>query len=198
VRERVIEKEWGVVGSMLVHHASLLLSMKVILVAAISADGKIAERTDQSSMDWTSKEDTKFFIEKTKQAGTVIMGYKTFATINKPLKGRRLIVLTRDTSKVTPMSDVEFTSLEPAALVRKLEAEGVTEIVLGGGSTIYGQFLEVGLVTDVFLTIEPFLFGTGVPLAQGFERVSLMLESVKQLNEQSILIHYFVTTPRRT
>lgn len=166
--------------------------MKVTLIAAISADGKIAERTDQSSMDWTSKEDKQFFVEKTKEAGTLVMGRKTFATINKGLKGRRIIVLTRDPSKELPIPGVEFTSEEPVALVRRLENEGVAELVLGGGASVYGQFLNAGLVTEVYLTVEPFLFGGGVPLAQGFDRVALRLESVKQLNSQTILLHYTV------
>lgn len=164
--------------------------MKISLIAAISADGKIAERTDQSSLDWTSKEDKKFFIEKTKEAGTVIMGRKTFATIGKPLKGRRLIILTRDTSKEKPMPGVEFTSLEPVELIKKLAHEGCASIALGGGASVYGQFLEAGLVTDVYLTIEPMLFGEGVPLASGFSRQKLTLESVKQLNPQTVLLHY--------
>ncbi len=41
--------------------------MKIILIAAISGNGMIAEREGQSSLDWTSKEDTKFFVEKTKE-----------------------------------------------------------------------------------------------------------------------------------
>lgn len=166
--------------------------MKVTLIAAISADGKIAEKAEQSSLDWTSKEDTKFFIEKTKEAGTVVMGRKTFATINKPLKGRRVIVLTRDPSKETPMPGVEFSNAEPIALVRQLESEGVAELALAGGASVYGQFLQAGLVTDVYLTIEPILFGGGVPLAQGFERVPLKLESIKQLNPQTVVLHYIV------
>ena len=166
--------------------------MKVTLIAAISADGKIAEKTDQSSLDWTSKEDTRFFIDKTKEAGTVVMGRKTFATINKPLKGRRLIVMPRDTSKETPMPGVEFTAEEPTTLVRRLEHEGVAELALAGGASIYGQFLRAGLVTDVYLTIEPILFGGGVPLAQGFERIQLKLESIKQLNPQTVVLHYTV------
>lgn len=166
--------------------------MKVTLIAAISADGKIAEKADQSSLDWTSKEDTKFFIDKTKEAGTVVMGRKTFATINKPLKGRRVIVLTRDPSKEQPMPGVEFTNSEPTVLVRQLESEGVAELALAGGSSIYGQFLQAGLVTDIYLTIEPVLFGGGVPLAQGFDRVSLKFQSVQQLNAQTIVLHYTV------
>jgi dihydrofolate reductase len=68
----------------------------------------------------------------------------------------------------------------------------VAELALGGGASVYGQFLNAGLVTDVYLTVEPFLFGGGVPLAQGFDRVALKLESVKQLNSQTILLHYSV------
>jgi dihydrofolate reductase len=170
----------------------LFVIMKVILIAAVSADGKIAEHADQSSLDWTSKEDTQFFIEKTKEIGTVIMGHKTFATINKPLKGRRLVVLTRDTSQKKPLPGVEFTSLEPAALMRKLSDDGVAEVVLGGGSVVYGQFLEAGLVTDIYLTLEPFLFGNGVPFAQGFDRIPLHFESVEQLNDQTVLLRYTI------
>ncbi len=175
---------------MLARHSLLNFAMKITLIAAISADGKIAEKADQSSLDWTSKEDTQFFIETTKQAGTVVMGRKTFATINKPLKGRRLIILTSNPSQDAPMPGVEFTSEGPAELVRRLADEGVAQLALAGGSSVYGQFLKAGLVTDVYLTIEPILFGAGVPLAQGFGRIPLKLESIKQLNEQSILLHY--------
>jgi len=70
--------------------------MKIILIAAMTLNGMIAQTRDQNSLEWTSKEDTAFFIEKTKEAGVVVMGQKTFETIGKPLKGRRLIVLTQD------------------------------------------------------------------------------------------------------
>ncbi|MFZ2681523.1 MAG: dihydrofolate reductase family protein [Patescibacteria group bacterium] len=166
--------------------------MKVTLIAAISADGKIAEHVDQSSMDWTSKEDKQFFIDKTKEIGVVVMGRKTFSTFNRALKGRRLLVLTKDPSKEKPMPGVEFSNLEPHELVAKLESEGVTDLAVAGGASIYGQFLAAGLVTEVFLTLEPILFGGGVPLAQGFARVALRFQSVKQLNSHTLLLHYLV------
>ncbi len=166
--------------------------MKVMLIAAISANGKIAEKTDQSSLDWTSKEDTRFFIDKTKEAGTVVMGRKTFATINKPLKGRRLIVLTRTPEKEPAMEGVEYTFEAPGTLCRRLEAEGVQTLALAGGGSVYAQFLEAGLVTDVYLTIEPILFGDGVNLAEGFNRIPMTLQSVTQLNPQTVLLYYTV------
>ncbi len=172
--------------------------MNVWLIAAMSADGKIAQSADQCSLDWTSKEDTRFFIDKTKEAGTVIMGRKTFDTIGKPLKGRRIIVMSRGGGKVEKWEGgevkergtVEYTSLSPREILDWLVSEGVTTIALAGGSSIYSQFLHDCLVTDLFLTIEPCLFGTGVPLATDFDRLDLRLENVTRLNDQAVLLHY--------
>lgn len=167
--------------------------MKIILIAAISADGKIAQSQDQSSLDWTSKEDTAFFVAKTKEAGVVVMGRRTFETIGKPLKGRRLIVLGEEVApgfSLGGAGEVEFVSTSVQDLVTRLEQEGVTQLVIAGGSSVYSQFLQAGLVTDVYLTIEPILFGSGIPLAQGFDRIQMSLVEVTKLNEQSVLLHY--------
>lgn len=176
--------------------------MKIILIAAISADGKIAQSANQSSLDWTSKEDTAFFVAKTKEAGVVVMGSRTFETIGKPLKGRRLIVLSEQGGKggevdeVDKVAQVEFRNQNPKELVEDLAREGVTQLVIGGGSSVYSQFLQAGLVTDVYLTIEPILFGSGIPLAQGFDRIQMSLVEVTKLNEQTILMHYQIGSPR--
>jgi dihydrofolate reductase len=170
--------------------------MKIILIAAISADGKIAQSQNQNSLEWTSKEDTAFFVAKTKEAGVVVMGRRTFETIGKPLKGRRLIVLsevlplTKGESEGVLLEGVEFVNLKPQDLVQRLKQEGVGELVIAGGSSVYSQFLAAGLVTDVYLTVEPVLFGSGIPLAQGFERIQLSLVEVTKLNEQTVLLHY--------
>ncbi|MBI4592146.1 dihydrofolate reductase [Candidatus Uhrbacteria bacterium] len=163
--------------------------MNVWLIAAMSADGKIAQAEGQSSLDWTSKEDTRFFIDKTKEAGVVIMGRKTFDTIGKPLKGRKIIVMSRE-SRASNMEGVEYTNLSPRALLDQLATQDVTTVVIAGGSSIYSQFLQDGLVTDLYLTIEPYLFGSGVPLASGFERIDMKLVSAAPLNNQAVLFHY--------
>lgn len=164
--------------------------MNVILIAAVSADGKIASASDQSSLDWTSKEDLKFFVQKTKECGVVVMGRKTFETIGKPLKDRLVIVMTHDVKAHSPMEGVEFTSESPQELVERLTREGKLCIAVAGGSQIYSQFLQAGLVTELFLTVEPVLFGSGVPLATGFDRMKLVLEDATRLGEQAMLLHY--------
>lgn len=165
--------------------------MQVILLAAISADGKIAQQQDQVSLDWTSKEDTQFFVEKTKEIGLVIMGRKTFETIGKPLKDRRVIVMTREVDATKQVPGVlEFTDESPKALLDRLEQEGHDRVVVAGGSSIYSQFLREGLVTELYLTVEPVLFGSGILFTHEMNRMDLNLIETRMLGSQSVLLHY--------
>jgi dihydrofolate reductase len=68
--------------------------MKTFIIAALTADGFIAKGSDHLSVEWTSKEDRKFFSDRTKKAGVVVMGlntYKTIGTISyMRAKGKKL------------------------------------------------------------------------------------------------------------
>lgn len=173
--------------------------MKITLIAAISADGKIAQNAKQSSLDWTSKEDTRFFADKTKDIGAVVMGRKTFETIGRPLKDRRTIVMSStggsETEKFEGRDGVEWTRETPAELVARLSKKGLTGLAVCGGSTIYSQFLEAGLVNELFLTVEPVLFGDGVPLASGFGRIDLKLVESKPMGG-GILLHFLTQSKK--
>lgn len=174
-------------------YVKLGLSMNVFLIAATSADGFIGLDAEHRSLDWRSKADAKFFIERTKQAGVIVMGsttYKTFRIKRAP-PGRRLIVLTSKPGTIEG-EGVEATSETPEELLARLGSEGVKEVALSGGSTIYKVFLEKGLVNEAYITIEPKLFGAGVNLLNGFVDVDLKLLEVKNLSENTILLHYAV------
>ena len=164
--------------------------MIVNLVAATSLNGKIAASVDQSSLEWTSKEDTKFFVEKTKECKVMIMGRKTFDTIGRGLKDRLMIVMTCDPEKFAPIEGVEFSCSSPQQILSDLETRGYSSVAITGGAGVYSMFLKEKLITDVFLTIEPILFGNGIPLAEAFEDVRLELVETKMLGEQSVLLHY--------
>ena len=166
--------------------------MKVILVAAVTANGMIAENVEQSSLDWTSKEDLEFFKKKTKEAGVVIMGTKTFAT----LKNRLMVVLSYSPEDQPEMDGVEYVNKSPQEVVDWLEEKGYEEVVLAGGASVYGQYLQAGLVDEMFLTVEPYLFGEGIPLAKDFDRIKMELVESKQIGESSVLMHYKLTTTK--
>ncbi len=167
--------------------------MKVILLMAITLDGKIAKHTTQLA-DWTSKADKKIFVEETKKAGVIIMGKTTYDTIGKPLPGRLNIVmeLNADSSK-NIYNSLEFTETPPRELIQQLTDRGFNNIILGGGSTINGLFLKENLVDEIWLTIEPKIFGEGLSLFKNVDvNLDLNLIEVKHLTNDVIHVRYKV------
>jgi dihydrofolate reductase len=162
--------------------------MNVFLIAALTTDGFIAQKKEQSSLSWTSKADKTRFVELTKRAGVMIMGRTTFETIGKPLKDRRMIVYT---SRPLNVEGVETTQEDPAKLLQKLEQEGFKEVAICGGSQIYTLFAKNKLINALYLTIEPITFGNGIPLFS--EDVILPLElAAMQKIDNTLLLDYIV------
>ncbi len=72
-----------------------------------------------STMSWTTKEDKEWFKTVTTQIGTIVMGRKTFETMNnKPLPSRINYIITttpekiKTTSQVIPLTYEQFKSLK--------------------------------------------------------------------------------------
>ncbi len=167
--------------------------MKVTLVMAMTVDGKIAQHATHAA-DWTSKADKKAFVVKTKQAGVIIMGKRTFDTFPGPLPGRLNVVM-HQAGTVVPTDgpdNLRYTTDSPATIIEQLAAEGYNEVVLGGGTTINNLFAADGLIDELLLTIEPRLFGQGLGLFSQAYDWPLRLLAINQLNEQTIQLHYAV------
>lgn len=165
--------------------------MHTILLAAVTANGFIARSTNELA-NWTSKEDKKLFVEETKKAGVMLMGRTTFATIGKALPGRLIVVLTEKPNEVTTVpGSVETASGDLKTILDGLEKRGFTSVVIAGGSNVYSQFLNAGLVDEILLTVESQLFTSGIPLAQNLTReIPLELKSVEKLGATSVLFRY--------
>jgi len=167
--------------------------MKTSLIIALTADGKIA-KTSSHGADWTSKEDKQFFVSKTKELGVVIMGSSTYLTINRPLPDRLNIVLTKSPEEYDSIHGVlEFTNQTPGKILKDLETRGHSQAAIIGGATINSLFLEAGLIDELYLTIEPILFGQGISLfSKDINESKLQLLDTKKLSDNVILIHYQV------
>src|SRR5687768_13483128 len=143
--------------------------MKIILMAAVTIDGKIA-RHDSHFVDWSSREDKKLFFQTSKRAGVIIVGNNTFKTFPSPLPGRLHVVLTRSIEGTASVPGaIEYTSDSPERIVADLEARGYTEAVLTGGAQVNALFLQAGLIDEIWLTVEPLIFGQGIDLFLGPE-----------------------------
>jgi dihydrofolate reductase len=168
---------------------------KVICVMVTSLDGKSTKGTSQSPAKWASQEDQHHFKDIIASHNLIVMGRKTYEAAKPAIKheeGKRRIIITSHPFEYTMeeiRGQLEFTSESPKELVARLEAEGVFTILLAGGSNINGLFFKAGLVDELWLTLEPKIFGSGKGLAgEEYLDVSLMLDSIERLNENGTLL----------
>ena len=114
---------------------------------------------NENGIPWNCPEDLKFFKEKTKNS-IVIMGSKTFDSLKKPLKARMNIVITSNPEKYAdqiqiyaPSDLLIFSSIDKLMYrLNDINRLAKKEIFCIGGSSIYNQFLERGLITKIYLT----------------------------------------------
>ncbi|AKI96822.1 dihydrofolate reductase family protein [Kosmotoga pacifica] len=166
--------------------------MKVSLVAVMSVNGLLA-RDDKVSTDWSSKEDKAFFKEFTMKTGVVVMGRKTFETIGStPLSGRLNVVMTRKPHifQKHRHQNLFFTNMEPKTLLKYLGDKGFNHVAVIGGPQIYSLFLEKGLITDLYLTIEPLFLSGRIGFKYLQRDYNLHLEEIIRLSHNTILLHY--------
>lgn len=132
--------------------------MDVILIAAITANGYIARRSDEV-ISWSK--DLALFKKQT-TGYPVIMGSNTEKTLAVELIGREKIVVHRNDN------------------VKKILDELNTEkcFVIGGGRT-YTKFAP--FLTHLYITPHPIVFGKGIPLFPKLD-LELLLQFEKKIS----------------
>jgi dihydrofolate reductase len=157
---------------------------------AMTADGKIAKTSDHFP-DWTSKEDKKYFFETTKKYGVILMGEKTFKTFPKPLPDRLNVVFTLEKNQ-PEIENVKWVSGDEEKVLEELEKMGYKSAILGGGTYLNTQFLKKKLIDEIWLTIEPKIFGDGLGVFGGDFNQDLKLISFEKINDDSVVVKYEV------
>ena len=140
--------------------------MKVSIVAAVAKNGIIGIN---NSLPWHLPEDLAFF-KQTTLGCPVLMGRKTYESINRPLPGRLNVVLTSQ-ADWQPAPAKDGTPRSVLAYPHALPGGGTTQIAtatnlpdalkwlcnfeqvfLIGGSILYQQALDQNLVDELILT----------------------------------------------
>lgn len=169
--------------------------MKVILVMVSSINGKTTKGEASGTSGFASKEDQDYFFQTLRENKLLIMGSKTYEVARPEMKlspVRLRVVLTSRPDRF--QSDVikgqlEFSSDDPRKLLSKLEDRGYTQALLLGGARTNSQFLKENLVSELWLTVEPKIFGTGNNLLDevGLD-LNLQLINFEQLNAEGTLL----------
>ncbi len=165
--------------------------MKVTLLMALTLDGKIAKGPDHYS-DWTGKEDKKLFAGISKKAGVVIMGSKTFNTFGKPLPNRKNIILTRNKNRISEWENLVYTDKKPPEILKDLEKEGFSNVILAGGAIINSLFATEKLIDEIIVTISPKIFGYGISLFSDQIAMELELKEVERVGTDLVCLKYKV------
>lgn len=169
--------------------------MKVTMIMISSVDGKTTQGKNKNVYVWSSVEDQKHFFSEIKKNNLIVMGRETFEASKEVIKlekGKLRIVLTRDPKKYFNQSiegQLEFSNETPQKLVERMINLGYKKILLVGGATVNSLFLKQNLVDELFLTIEPKIFGMGKNLIEGkLLNTKLQLKSVKKINKMGTLL----------
>ena len=138
--------------------------MKVILICATTLDGFIARNSNEITR-WTK--DLTLFKKQT-IGSTVIVGSKTYKTIQNELKNRNIIVVNRNS--------------DPITILNKLKETEDKCFIAGGGKT-NSKFNKY--ITDLYLTPHPLIFGDGVGLFDK-SKIELNIELKKTIKVKGI------------
>ncbi len=160
--------------------------------AAVTIDGYIARYPGHSS-SWTSKEDKEELHRLEDKADVIVMASKSYEFSKNALAKRNCIVLTTKIDGVEEEGKLK-TLFNPTKknLEGFISSKGYKEVCILGGRVAYDYFLQKGLIDDLYITIEPVLFGSGIGMfSKEVSQASFGLVKSKKLNKQgSLLLHY--------
>ncbi len=171
--------------------------MRVIALAAMSLDGCITQH-DRKGTAFASSADQRFFQAALADFDCCIFGSKTFevshAAIVRHLTAERLrIVLTRSPEKYAALRQpemLEFTDAPPETILAELQQRRKRRCAILGGSDVYTLFLAQRLIDELWMTVEPRIFGEGTRLTSGRLDCSMRLISHERLAEDTLLLRY--------
>lgn len=169
------------------------MSLRITLLAAITADGFLTKGNDPYPQTWTSTEDKNLLTKMASEFPLHVMGKKTYDVHKPKPHNNHIVVLTKeiDQYKSHKAQSIEFRNLNVARFIK--EYSDYKRCLLLGGAFTYQQFLEAKAVSEAYITIEPVIVGTGVPFPiVDLERSGLTLESKKLLNNTGTRLEHYV------
>lgn len=173
--------------------------MNIILAMVISANGK-STKDNLPDQSWTSLEDKKHLSKLISENNLILMGGRTYELAKshiKPPEGKLRIVVTHNPEKFSSDyrdGQLEFVSGSVSEIVSDLEKRGFEQMLLLSGENLNKEFFKESLIDEVYLTVEPKIFGSGKGMVAGGDlEVDLQLIEMLKLNEQgTILLRYKV------
>lgn len=167
--------------------------MKTILIFVSSLDGKITKWGAPDIRQWSSVNDQEHFDTIWNNTRVIIMGSGTYLPDPvKPNSNHHFIVITRHpeeyAGKQVP-GQLEFTNENPGNILARSEKSGEEKVLVVGGPHVANMFLKAKLISELWLTLEPKIFGSGGNFVIDEQLdIELKLLSCTQVNGEGTLI----------
>lgn len=167
--------------------------MKVILVFVSTLDGKVTKWGNPHVRSWTSLEDQHYYKQIWEDANLFVMGSNTFIADEFPASDNHLLmVMTRHPAEFKQREvpgQIEFTDKTPAELVHHFRSKGFEKMMVVGGAHVATSFFKEELIDELWLTIEPKIFGSGGNFVTETQmEISLQLLNCEKVNDSGTLI----------
>ena len=197
VETGLLEHEAAQVNEAYLHYMSTGRPF-VHLKLAVSLDGKIATRTRDSH--WVTGPDSRARAHELRhQYDAILIGAGTAMTDDPLLTDRsglprrrplvRVVLanaLSPDSQLATTASEapvILFGEADPGAVLKELGSRSIQSVLVEGGATVAGEFVDAGLVNKVTFFIAPKIVGgTDAPSAVGGEGVESMSDALELEN----------------
>lgn len=163
----------------------------------MSLNGLISGSEEGSFTDYASPEDEAWLKRCIDESDVLVMGRKTYE-IHVKKHSKPLIVFSKQVKHFQvdqqKNPEVHWFNDSPENFDNLCNLLKYKKITILGGAQIYHWFLYRRLITDLYLTVEPFLLNEGTNLLEGKifrELKGWKLKEAQQLNDRgTLLLHY--------
>jgi dihydrofolate reductase len=167
--------------------------MKTILIFVTSLDGKVTKWGQSNVRLWSSHQDQDYYKKVWNESRLIVMGSNTFnADKFSPSASNQIIIMTSTPDKykdIETPGQIEFTNETPSELTSRFIIKGHQQMLVVGGPHVATSFLKDELIDEIWLTIEPKIFGMGDNFATGAKLdINLRLIQSEKVNDQGTLI----------
>lgn len=164
--------------------------MKVVLYMAMTLNGYIAKENNETP--W-SDEEWQSFSKFVKEVKNIIIGKNTYEIMKKD---DELSKIGNPFTVVVSKEDFAHNSnfaiaKSPKEALKILKEKNFAKALVAGGGILNASFMKDKLIDEIYLDIEPIVFGKGIKLFADEEfDIKLHLLKIRKLTKNIIQLHY--------
>jgi dihydrofolate reductase len=166
--------------------------MQVMLYMATTVNGYIAKENNETP--W-SDDEWQSFSQFVKEIGNIIVGKNTYEIMKEEDEFNKIgNPFTIVVSKEDFIHNSNFAiAKSPKEALKILKEKNFSKAIVAGGGMLNSSFMKEHLIDEIYLDVEPLVFGKGIKLFSDNDfDAKFELTETKKLSKNTIQLHYKV------